>query len=140
MHCRACAERYKLPTESEMILTRCKICGEQRGCYSEKVADVKLLIEPREAIRKRILSINTKLDKLRPFVDKFNELYTEKTRLRDEHLRLEHLLTTIPVTKVRISAPEVTRAPAKTAKQVLKQLTKEEKGLLIALLEEEAKL
>lgn len=139
MHCRECAEKFGLPTESRVYLARCVCCGERRGCYSEKVADVKLLLEPREAIKNRIREINSELDSLQPLVDKYNAIYQERLRLREEHLRLEHLLTTVPVTKVAASSPSTTKKPSRTAKQVLKQLTEDDRAILLALLEKEAK-
>lgn len=134
MHCLPCAEEYGLPTESRVQVARCRICGEQRGCYSSRTKDLRLLLEPREAIKNRIRDINTHLEQLQPFIDQYNSLYQERLRLRDEHLRLEHVLTHVPVKRVKAYLATPPKRPSRRVKDVVRQLTPTEKAKLIAVL------
>jgi len=139
MHCLRCAEKYGLPTESELRLTRCSYCSGQCACYSDRVADRKLLLEPREAIRNRIRSINTRLEKLKPLVEKYEALFIERSRLREQHLRLEHLLTDVKprVVKAHYEAPP--KKPDRRMKEVLRALTPAEKAQLVEMLKKRDK-
>lgn len=134
MHCLQCADKYGLPTEGEVRLNRCTCCGEARACYTDKVADRRLLIEPREALRQRIRSINEKLEALKPIVDEYNTLYLERLHLREEHLRLEHLLTDVKVEVVKARYIPEPKKPDRRLKTIINAMTAEEKAKLIAIL------
>lgn len=134
MHCLQCADKYGLPTEGEVRLSRCTCCGKQRACYTDKVVDRKLLLEPREAIRNHIRGLNKRIEEMQPIVDEYNQIYLERLRLREEYLRLEHLLTDVKVkvVKARYQAPQ--KKPDHRLKTIINAMTVEEKAKLIDIL------